>query len=494
MTSECKAKNPAFCRYHGEKGETNTVNARKVFFHTDNELKKLEAEATPDLEMLYNTKEWRDSALQAYAATDEGHEYVTGLAEEAPDDERERYETILAQGARERERHEEKADGVIVIPTSRLEEAEKRLARANRKLERSGIDGQFTYDAENFYEEDRETGFAVAMTRLTLNHPEYRVGEHTFMASVEEDGNGNLIVNSLPGQDIGDNRPTEQVCEHCGKNRKRSKTYMLKDSEGNYHQIGKSCLKAYTGVNSMNMLWALQYEPEEGGDKLIDRGERNPNDWLVPTREVVAAAIVYSEKGASYRNSNHEAPTVNAVRNAFFGKKKDKFDGYQPGDQTLLADADSLMKETSFDGDSDYEHNMRTLLKNEWTSRRHMGYVTSVVGAWARQNRKKKEAAEKPKGFIAPVDEKLRDQRYTIKSVRHIENTYDYYGGEKTILVFTDQSGKEAVWFASKRLDYGQEDEGKPIELSYARVKKHREYNGADQTVLSNCKIVENND
>jgi len=493
-TTACQARNPEFCRYHGSSRrggfERSTLN------HVTRLRTKYENATNFDAKFALE-QELRDAEVD-YAATVQGEEELRTRIENATSLEREQLESTLAEGLTLRARMEaEEEDGITSFPASKLDEAIKRVERANRKLERAGIDERFTYTVEDYMETD-ENGDRYSMVRFGISHPTISENGWSFVAAVDKvSDEGDVVTRVLPGQDLDGYRPEHFECEHCGSNRRRKATYLVRHENGEMKQVGSNCLEPFLGVKP-KALWALSYDMEENGN-LIDRGarERGGADSLTPTVEVVAAALAVSNEGENYISSsnaynNGGVSTSGMVRQFFFGTRTNT----ETIDHTpYLARAQEIIQNTTFDGEGDYANNMRTLLHQEYVNPRHFGYVTSVVAAEGRARRQaEREAARASRirsvGFIAPKGEKFVGTPVKIKKIVPFTSEYGYSSTSGRMIIMTTPEGHDIKWSTT-----GSDEaiwavkEGQNVILDRATVKEHEHYNGDDQTVVKNAKI-----
>ena len=485
----CKAKNPEFCRYHSSRGSFNE-RAESTY----NSLKE-KYEKAVSIEDRYYYEESLKEAEQEYAATDAGREYFAKLYDETDDPvEKEHLKTLMDDGEKLRDYVESKADGVIRFPASKLEEAEKRIAAANRRLERAGIQERFTYETEEYVDVDPD-GHAFQMVALSISHPKLNVAGWDFVASVDKTDDGSVVTRVLPSQELHGYRPDEFKCDHCGSNRRRNSTYLVRNKEGEFKQVGSNCLQSFLGVKPQG-LWALDYDPDQDGE-FIGGGHRSwgSADTVLPTTEVVAAALAVSEGGDKYvSNSSAREWGLNStssdIRDYFFSHKRVRNDRFEGVDHhQYVQQAKELMAATSFDGDDDYNTNMRTLVNQEWTSYKHIGYVASVVAAHKRQHaaaeRAAKEQASKAVGYLGKPGEKIKNVKLKVTKKFEYMNNYER---TTTLLIMEDELGRQVKWSASGYKSYGEGDE---ITISGATIKNTDTYNGNEQTVITRARVVE---
>lgn len=489
--SACKAKNPEFCRYHSSNSGNYDARAESAYNHFKEAVK-----SSKNLDDRYHNEANLDEAAQEYAATDSGREFFSQQLAETEDwAEKERLEKLLESGERLRAYIEDKADGIVRFPASKLEIAEKRIETANRKLARAGLEERFTYTTEEYVETDKD-GHAYNMIALSISHPALSVSGWSFVAAVDKTEDGSTITRTLPSQELNGYRPEHFQCDHCGSNRRRNSTYLLRNAEGEYKQVGSNCLTSFLGVKPSG-LWMLDYDPEEG-NSFIERGGRvwGSSDSAMNTTELIAAALAVSEGGEKYisKKAAYEwglTPTVNDVQDYFFGRGSKKWENIDHHEH--IEEAKRIMETTNFDGDDDYNTNMRTLLSQEYTSVKHMGYVASVIAAHKRQTADADRVAEKaakPKavGYLGQPDEKIKNVK--LKVTKKIQSEFFYNGYERTstLVIMEDELGRQVKWSASGSKSFQEGDE---ITITSATIKGTDIYNDNEQTIITRARVAE---
>ena len=132
------------------------------------------------------------------------------------------------------------------IPTVTIEQTGERMQDVKRK---SDLDE---------YRKIKMVKFRLQIPQLTLP------GGWKFIGRVDHESIGNLIV-SVPGsgheEDLhkmfGKSQPSH--CDHCGKTRKRTSTFVVKDEKGKIKRIGRQCLKDYLPGGEAEILKMVNY-------------------------------------------------------------------------------------------------------------------------------------------------------------------------------------------------------------------------------------------
>lgn len=489
--SKCQARNPEFCRYHGSTKKAKFEERSAKFYK--NAQTEVNIAIAQGAGFYMDAQEICNIAEQEYFSTEAGEKELLAKIADTPEGiELDVLKQKHADALEMREQLEAKdaEEGVYTFPASKLPEAQNRLDKANRKLERAGLEERFTADIEHYIETDKD-GNKFDMIRYQLNIPPVKVAGWDFVAAVDNMDNGSFITRVLPGQELKGYSPEKMVCDHCGNNRKRKATYLLKDAQGEYKQVGSSCLQSFLGVTPKG-LWALSYDVEE--TERLDNGirRRGGPDQLIPVDDTVAIALAISDGGKKFTSSSKAMEwgiesTASQVSTQLFSstlKEKDKVDFSAYREQ-----AKEIIKNTQFDDNSDYGSNMKKLLSEKYLSTKHIGYTVSVIAAHNRQinEAKKKEELEKapkPQGFLGAVNEKVGNISATIKMVRPITSSYNDAPGSMVTMITDDN--KEVVWYASKPQDLTSNQK---VTIKSATVKKHGSYQGIDQTIVLRPKL-----
>jgi hypothetical protein len=492
ISSECHAKRPLFCRFHGDakKGAYDQRIANRLETAKKELDKALNSGST--IEAL-EAKEWLEEAEVAYASTLEGEEALRNEIDAADGLERDVLQARLDQALLERSQKEaeDDEDGVYNFPSSKLAAALEKIEKANRKLRKDNMEGEFTYDLTTFIRKDKD-GFSYEMTRLELNRPPVAIAGWNFVASVDKAPDNQFVTRVLPGQELNGYRPEHQECDHCGSTRRRNSTYLLRSPDGIYKQVGSNCLESFLGVKPKGM-WALNYDPEEKDmfDDSEDRRGGGPvADRVMPLEDTIAMALAVSDDGTSFvsKSKAYEyggISTAEKVSDAFYSTNKNAWVDPEP----FRAKAKEIIRDTTFEGDSDYSTNMRTILSGEWVSNKHMGLAISAVGSYQRQKFfNERKVAPKAVGYIGQVKDKIKDVSVTVKRVDNYPNDYSPNGGLISRLIMTTDDGKEVKWQASSMQDVR---EGDKLLLTGGTVKGHGEFNGNEQTILTRMKYIQ---
>lgn len=400
---------------------------------------------------------------------------------------------------------EEEDDQKWRMLPSDLEYVDRKLASLNRRLERAGVDEKFTYTKEFYVKVDPETGFEHEFVKILLNTPTLKHNGWSFVARVDEVGDGdNFIISGIGGasSDVASHLEVKSnFCDHCGKVRHRNNTYIIKNGEGSYKQIGSNCMRGFLGVTPS--FWAL--DPEYVYNSIApDDSDGEPvfgqDTARIPTKYAIQLALAASEDGQTYAGSQHEFSTKDKVMTLMFGEKTRKRDlaaQYSTSDPKWEQKAEQLLKEIKFTGNSDYERNMQTLLKQDHISPKHLGYVVSSVIVLNKQRnvqRLAKTVKTPVKGYLGVKGDRVNHLPVKVTSIKRIQIAgYSYYAPDQTmnIITFETNDGKQVKWMsAAESSDGYKEGDFLIMEKAIIKATEVNKYSSDEETLVKNVKLL----
>lgn len=381
------------------------------------------------------------------------------------------------------------------IPECNLSPLKHKIEILNRKaakLETSPITLVETSFIDEPITDDwgKPTGKVRRYVFITLTGETPMIGGYRFVATIQHEEAGN-IIRTVPGETVPEiYRTGSASCDHCHTIRNRKDTYIVaNDSE--HKQVGSGCLRDFTGNNSPQAAAAY-------AELVIQLDEMlNDDDWLSglggeyrwDTNSVLAWTIAtirergWMSKGKAWEEG--KASTASLVTDGLIdGKKFSERSGIEPTEDDKEKAIEILNWGKSFldrNELNDYEWNMKVAIETDSITWRSLGIVCSLVTMFWRETEAQKQQAEKRESnHVGEV--KVR-QEFNGLTLNKVIVTEGYYGMTK-IHKFTDADGNEIVWFASS--EWLDED---CIYTGKATVKKHDEFNGVKQTVITRAKF-----
>jgi hypothetical protein len=322
----------------------------------------------------------------------------------------------------------------------------------------------------------------------------------TVVARLDHDDEGEAILSLFPGlpdhlaAEVNARRVIENFCHGCKVARHRTATYLARHANGEYRQLGSTCVEPYTGlpIKGLEALWRFRRIKESEWDGDGEAGY--PAGLRLPVAEVlrVTAAIV-SQDGRFYSRAEEwkqVQPTADAVSAYFFDRRA-------PREWRASIDADTDAHATAaavrawavegYGSMNDYRHKVAQLAKGETVDPRHLPTLVSAIAGWRRDQ--EKVAAERAARNSRPqgrVGERFTVTATVTAVIELEERYYGYHAQRRRLVKFQDADGNVYVWFSSAAR---VPDKGDEVELT-GTVKEHSRYGEVAQTVLTRCRFA----
>ena len=345
-----------------------------------------------------------------------------------------------------------------------------------------------------------------------------RVNGWAMAATIQHEDGGN-ILRTVPGFETLlplAYRTASTLCEHCNTNRKRNDTYILQHEDGSFKQVGRNCLADFirsTNVSawaeSAEMLAGLDAEMGEYEEDGEFGGSGRGTVYFSALDVLAKVACVVRQDGwcsrTEAKNSfNAKQATVDAALLLFDPKYLAKLSErdrarYTTADQDMERAAKSIEWAQALPSDvsNDYLWNIRVVSHRENLTHREAGLAGSIISAYLRhlemEVKRQYERENTMNEHFGTVG-KREIFTLTVTGEREIQSDY----GSLTLYKFRDADGRVAAWFSSSVIVLpgpdGENTYGLETGKSYtvkATVKKHDQYQGMAQTLLSRLQVFD---
>ena len=383
-----------------------------------------------------------------------------------------------------------------MISEDRREEVEKLVAKYQRKAAKYNIHmeaelGKPYVEEVPVYEEGYGASVRVGTAKvevfdLTISSDVIRNGNYTVVAKIEHLEDHKNIVYALSGNEVKDSwKHADCRCEHCGINRDRRLTFIVRDPDGNEKQIGKTCLKDYCGIDPQAIgMWreltCIVCDMETDARTFDEnRIYRRAYD----TVEMIALAnTIIKEQGyvkSDYPGSNRAV--MQSKANGWRVTEAERLEAEEMA-KVILNMTD---EETAFS----VLGNVKTLLEAGYCRSGHFGFIAYAPLAVKdylkkmeakRQREAKAETERKSSEYVGEIGKRIE---FGVTEARLL-SSWETDWGMTHLYKFTDLDGNVFVWFASSIID--EED----VHKVRGTVKDHNERDGIKQTVLTRCKVA----
>lgn len=401
------------------------------------------------------------------------------------------------------------------ILADKLDWFKKQMARLQKRAAKMGCAAPFYTLGERYlvtetrlipgYSQEDVEVMGPEMTMETVKIAKYEVvisgvapkyAGWTFAATLQHLAEGETIIRSIAGLEAPvAYRTAASDCQHCKYARRRNDTFLVRHDNGEWKQVGSTCIADFLGHESPDALAAqaefladamgLGLGGEEGFGRKVDSADIVS---FLTTTAVCIEMFGWLSKKVAYDRGG--VPTAGHVISVLFGRSN--------ADRKLQDDVRKATTEAhgqlaqaayewviSLEGElSDYLHNIRAIARAGEVESRTAGYAASIIVAYKKHlemEEERKSTAAKLNEHFGTVGERTT-LTLTVKSVKFVEG---YMGGSSALHVMEDAQGRSFKWFASSGESMG---EGTTVTV-VATVKKHDEYKGRKQTMLS--RVVE---
>lgn len=317
---------------------------------------------------------------------------------------------------------------------------------------------------------------------VTVTGESPKFGGWSFAAAITHGETGNTIRNISGGDLPVRFRTAASNCDHCHTTRRRNDTYVVLHEDGQYQQVGKQCLKDFTGHASpaalaswLEIIANLEDEcgslEDEDCEGKFGRGERR-----IGTDHLLAFAAMWIRKNGFVSRKQAEAWDKSSTGSSVFLCLTDRlcWDSFaKSGAIHPISEADTATAQSirvwvsTFPAScNEYLHNLKVTLSAESLSFRSAGLAVSSVASYQRhigeiEERKKAVANAPEQPYVGRIGERLRDLKVTCTFIRAIEGDY----GVTTFCRFQDAEGRVYKWKASGDPTISRDRHNKDLEI-----------------------------
>lgn len=293
-------------------------------------------------------------------------------------------------------------------------------------------------------------------------------------------------------------RKCTSECDHCNTIRARNETFVVHNAEGEFKQVGRTCLRDFTG-NADPAAWIAAYQFDVALDELAgwDEGEggyasARPTVLVTGFLAMVAAQVRTVGYLSAAKARESIRPIMATGEEVFFGAthrdpavRSAFVDAVTEEDRQLAAAAVAWVQSDDAGEVSDYVHNLRVYSAGEVVTSKGANTLASLIPAYRRFLGDTAAKTTKVNEHLpgAAIKARIRDLALT----QVVEHSFDTMYGTKWILRFEDSAGRCVVWKTTSR---GSGYKVGDRVLLTGTVKELGEYKGVRQTELTRCKVV----
>jgi hypothetical protein len=378
-----------------------------------------------------------------------------------------------------------------LIPEDNIEALRIKLSAVQRKCEKYECSFVFEEIGEVYREHDGQTyRFIEVEAEGTA-----KINGWKFLAKIEHTDEGN-VVTAMREDLLKEFHTLPPNCDHCRSKRSRSTTYIVENKEGERKQVGKSCLKAFTG--GFSAATAAYFYEWLGELKRSGSLQQGAKGGYIQTSQILP--YIYetirifgfrkSEMGpdsswqqafAFWRADND--PDFPAMERTTARKQMEAIEFAPESHEAQAHTAKALEWLKSCGENSEFIMNLKTVCANEFTKDRHLGFMAALFPSYTRAMEKKIEQGQMAKSaHVGTVGERIKDMPVTGFSQI---TAWDTEWGCTFLYRFLDAAGNIFTWKSS--VCVGDTSE---ISKVTGTVKAHSKRDGICQTELTRCKTA----
>ena len=385
-----------------------------------------------------------------------------------------------------------KLQGQVTVLNKKVEKLRKKgheFALVGFEVDNTPIIEKISYTTENGVRVNRDQVYYT----VTITGEEVIVAGWRFVATLQHE-EGGTIIRSIPGTvaegELARYRDAKPICDHCGFNRERNDTFVLRN-EGTKElkQVGSTCLEDFLGVDvhamatmaellaSLGMI-ATSMEECEGG---YGSASFIPLATYLPFVAMSIRLDGWLSRTAAREKGNREHSTADRSFNTMF----DHF--HKPSPETRPCDNDHSVSELTLEylADhfeakdeatlNDYQHNIKVTFTGQVVNSKLAGLAASMINYVAREIEEKASR------------ERMTESQYVgelnKRTVMTLTCVYTPKGGRPGM--FKDTQGNVIkAWNAPARIE-----EGKIYQIRCTPVK-HDVYREVKSTMINRLAIV----
>ena len=380
-----------------------------------------------------------------------------------------------------------------------MERLSKKLTTISNKCAKYGCEFHFEELGETFREvKDEDSGELHTARFITVDvSGKAQISDWEFIATIEHAQPMNIIRSFRPEVEVPAYFYTaDTYCEHCKTRRVRKDTYIVRNTEtGEFKQVGKSCLRDFTGgLSAEQVAQYISWFDEVIKGEAVEPGFKHYESTEEVLLNAVESVRLYGfTKTETYGcGTSTKQIVLEQIHN--FGSYRDRIDrdGFDPDHkgnaekvEAILAWAKNLPMELG------YISNLKTTLAREYCESRDVGIICSAVAAYnrdmdiqARKAAQKKQASQSR--WVGNEGDRIELHNLSVRLLTSWDTMY----GMTYLYKFIDEQGNTLTWKTGKWL--GVTDEITPdLRISLkGTVKKHSEFNHELQTELTRCSLI----
>ena len=380
-----------------------------------------------------------------------------------------------------------------------MDRLSKKLTTISNKCAKYGCEFHFEELGETFRNvKDEDSGEIRTARFITVDvSGKAQISNWEFIATIEHSKPINIIRSFRPEVKIPEHFYTvDTYCEHCKTRRYRKDTYIVRNTEtGEFKQVGKSCLRDFTGGLSAEQVASyISWFDEVIKGEYVEPGFKSYDSTEEVLQFAVESVRLYGfTKTEAYAGADSTRDVVCEQLHRY-GRYSDRItrDGFDPDHKgnaektkAIMAWVESLPEQFG------YISNLKATMARSYCERRDIGIICSAVASYNREMEYQARKAVQIKQASNSQWVGNEGDRIELHNLQvRLLTSWDTMYGVTYLYKFIDEQGNTLTWKTGKWL--GVTDEITPdLRISLkGTIKKHSEFNHELQTELTRCTVI----
>lgn len=380
-----------------------------------------------------------------------------------------------------------------------MDRLSKKLTTISNKCAKYGCEFHFEELGETFRSvKDEDSGEIRTARFITVDvSGKAQISNWEFIATIEHSKPINIIRSFRPEVEIPEHFYTvDTYCEHCKTRRYRKDTYIVRNTEtGEFKQVGKSCLRDFTGGLSAEQVASyISWFDEVIKGEYVEPGFKSYDSTEEVLQFAVESVRLYGfTKTEAYAGADSTRDIVCEQLHQY-GRYSDRItrDGFDPDHKgnaektkAIMAWVESLPEQFG------YISNLKATMARPYCERRDIGIICSAVASYNREMEYQARKAVQRKQASSSQWVGNEGDRIELHNLQvRLLTSWDTMYGVTYLYKFIDEQGNTLTWKTGKWL--GVTDEITPdLRISLkGTIKKHSEFNHELQTELTRCSVI----
>lgn len=401
----------------------------------------------------------------------------------------------------------ETAEQTFTVPAENLPRFEQEMKKLLRRAKKLAVLDLIGYEVTRTHTHERKYVDSLGIVRdITVVLHDVRA----WGPVVKLDGwalIGRLDFKAVPGATLRMMVPGESCppsfydasatrCDHCGHARKRNDSFIVRHDDGREMVVGRTCLGDFLGRESAESLARLAELPalvRFAGEESEGWGGLGGYREAVWNATQVLATSFYAVRKWGWSPSREDGSTRETVLDLLTPSNFPQAEQQRIKALEEVTDRDwqrasaAIAWVAGLDTRSDYMHNLKAVLTGAVICKT-MGIAVSGAVAFDRhEGREAKRTADAKRTAATGASTHVGSagDRVDFDAETIFVMAKDGYYGTTTIIKLRDDAGNVYTWFASGSKDV---ERGQRYTVR-GTVKKHDEYRGEKQTIITRCKL-----